>query len=73
MESTLVKSAPGESNAEKSMNAKSTPEWLAFHKSLNRKEAVYEFERLKFSILEKEWFSVNAELKADTSLIRKQE
>lgn len=72
-EQCLVKAAPGESNAEKLMNAKADEEWLKFHKKLARLEAIYDFERLKFSLLEKEWFRCQLELKIDQSLIRKQE
>ncbi len=72
-EATLIKASPGDSNAEKVVNAKATVEWASFHKSLARLEAIYEFQKLKFSVLEKEWFSCQLELKLDQSLIRKQE
>lgn len=72
-EARLVKEAMGKSHAEKVMNAQSMDEWLGFHKSLARLEAIYEFQKLKFTVLEKEWQSQYLCLKLDAGLIRKQE
>lgn len=72
-EATLVKSSPGESNAEKVMNAKATSEWLNFHKILNRLEAEYEFFKLQFRVLELEYQAQYLEQKLDQGMIRKED
>lgn len=72
-EATLVKSSPGESNAEKVMQAKATGEWLEFHTRLNRLESEYEFIKLQFKILELEYQAQYVTLKLDAGLIKKQE
>lgn len=71
-EATLVVSAPGKSMAEKSINAQATPEWLSFHNTLARLNAIFEFQRLKFDILCKEWQSNYLEMKSDGPAIKKQ-
>lgn len=71
-ESKLVQGASGKSHAEKLINAQATTEWLEFHKSLARLESVFEFQKLKFSILEKEWQAQYLTTKIDSTLISKQ-
>lgn len=71
-ESTLIKNAPGKSQAEKATHAQAQQEWLDFHCELAKLESVYEFERLKFEILSKEWQSQYLQMKLDESLIKKE-
>jgi hypothetical protein len=61
----------GKSQAEREMRAKATKDWLEFHKALARLEAIAEFQRLKFSVLEKEYFAQHQQLSLDEGLIRK--
>jgi|ERR1043165_2163588 hypothetical protein len=70
-EATLVKSSPGESNAEKVVNAKADPRWQDFHEVLNRYEAEYEYLRVQFSILEKEYQAQYLELKLNDTAIKR--
>src|SRR4051812_494324 len=55
-EANLIRSSVGmgTSHAQATTMAQSTGEWLEFHKKLARAEAVYEFQKLKFTIMEKE-------------------
>lgn len=71
-EAELIKAAEGKSHSEKITNAQGTLAWLDFHKKLARAEAIYEFQRLKFSILEKEFQSVYLMHKLDGGLIKKE-
>ncbi len=61
----------GGSHASKTTNAQASPEWLAFHKKLARLEAEYEFQKLKFSILDKEYLAVHLTLKLDAQTIQR--
>lgn len=72
-EATLVKKALGSSNAEKLVNAQAEKDWLLFHVQLARLEAIYEFQKLKFQVMEKEWLGEYATYKEDSSLIKRQE
>lgn len=71
-EATLVKSSPGDSNAEKTVYAKATKEWAEFHKKLARLEAEYEFYKLQFKVLEMEYQAQYLSLKLDGGLIKKE-
>lgn len=62
-ESTLIQSADGKSQAEKLVNAQAMPKWPEFAKALARLESVYEFEKFKLSILDKEYQAQYLELK----------
>lgn len=72
-EATLIKEAPGESNAEKTMLAKANESWMTFHKALNRFEAEYEFIKFQLKILEMEYFAQKQELDLNGSLIKKEQ
>ncbi len=72
-EALLIKQAEGKSHAEKVTNAQANIEWQIFQNKIARAEAVYEFQKLKFSILEKEWQSSYLTLKLDGQIIKKQE
>jgi hypothetical protein len=71
-ESCLIQDAAGKSNAEKLINAQATAEWLEFHLFLATLEAVYEFRKLQFSILDKEYQTRYLETKLNDGLIGKQ-
>lgn len=70
-ESRLVKAAAGKSHAERLVNAQATEEWLVFHQKLARAEAIYEFERFKLEILDKEWLAQYSSQKLDEKAIRR--
>lgn len=72
-EAGIVKMSPGESNAEKTMNAKSQQEWLEFHKRLNRLEAEFEFIKFQLKILELEYQAQYLALKQDEGQIKKEQ
>lgn len=70
-EARLIQAASGKSHAEKTVNAQATDEWLNFHKSLARAESVYEFERFKLEILDKEWLAEYQQMKDDDRQIKR--
>lgn len=70
-EASLIQGASGSSHAERTINAQATDAWLKFHKDLARLEAIYEFEKFKLSILEKEFQSQYLEIKDAERMIRK--
>ena len=72
-ESALIQGAFGKSHAEKVTNAQASPEWPVMQLKLARAEAVYEFQKLKFSVMEKNWQSAYLCLKLDGALIKKQD
>lgn len=71
-ESKLIKSADGKSFAEKTMNAQATEQWDKFQLALAKLESVYEFEKFKLSILDKEYQAQYLELKDSERMLRKQ-
>lgn len=71
-EATLINSYTGKSHAEKTTLAHSTAKWLEFHKRLARKEAVYEFQKLKFEVMNKEYFAIYQQIQIDHGLVKKQ-
>jgi hypothetical protein len=54
-EAVLIRQAEGKSMAERTVNAQATEVWMRFMKDLARLESVYEFQKLKYEILDKEW------------------
>ncbi len=70
-EALLIKNANGKSHAEKVTNARADESWVIFLRKLARAEAVFEFEKLKFSILEREWLAIHQSLKMDNGMIKK--
>lgn len=70
-EARLTQTAEGKSQAEKLMNAQATEEWLEFHKALARLDAVYEFEKFKLDILDKEFMAQYLELKDNAQIVRR--
>lgn len=72
-EALWIKEAVGKSHAERVVNAQANPEWLMFYVEQSRLEAVYEFQKMKMEILNKEWLAQYLEQKLDQGLIGKQE
>ncbi len=72
-EATMIREAEGKSHAEKANNAKTSAEWLEFSIALAKLESGYEFQKLKFQVMEKDWQSRYLSMKLDESLIKKQE
>jgi hypothetical protein len=62
-ESALILAAEGKSHAEKVVRAQATKEWAEFSKALARLESIYEFEKFKLSILDKEYQAQYLEIK----------
>lgn len=71
-EANLIKSAAGKSHAERVVNAQATSDWLVFHKDLARLQAVFEFQKLKYEILDKEFLAQYAANKMDSLMIKRQ-
>lgn len=71
-EAKLIRESSGRSHAEKVVEAQATEKWLIFHKELARLEAILEFQKLKYQILDKEWLAQHLSLKLDASTIRRQ-
>lgn len=71
-EAVLIKTALGKSHAEKVINAQAEADWLTFHKELARLEAIFEFHKLKFEVLDKEFQARYLEAKLDQGMIKKQ-
>ncbi len=70
-EAVLVRKAEGKSHAEKLVNAQSTPEWATFQKELARLEAVFEFQKLRYEILDKNWQAEYLGMKLDGATIKR--
>lgn len=70
-EATLIKGAEGKSHSEKLVNAQATPEWLEFAAALAELEGVFEFEKLKYEILDKAFLSEYATFKLDDKTIKR--
>lgn len=70
-EATLIREAKGKSHAESVIIAQATGEWLEFAVALARLEAEYEFQRLKFDVLDKEYMALYLEAKLNATLIGK--
>jgi preprotein translocase subunit Sec63 len=71
-EARIVKNSVGKSHAEKMINAQATVEWLNFQKELAVFEGAYEFEKLKYEILNMAWTSEYGTYKIEEGLIKKQ-
>lgn len=71
-EATLIAGAQGKSHAERAINAQATLAWLEFAKDLARLEAVFEFQKLKYDVLDKEFQALYLEAKFNAPVIRRQ-
>lgn len=70
-ESKLIQKAQGKSHAEKAVNAQATEDWLKFHKELARLEAVLEFQKLKYQIIDREFLAEHLAMKLDAETIKR--
>jgi hypothetical protein len=70
-EATLIQGAAGKSHAERTINAQAAIEWFAFHVELALLQGAFEFEKLKYEILDKAWTSEYGTFKVEEGLIRK--
>lgn len=70
-EARFICMAEGKSVAEKTINAQAGKDWLAFHENLARLQGAYEFERLKYEILDKAYLAEHATFKVEEGLIKK--
>jgi hypothetical protein len=70
-EATLVRDAQGKSHAERLINAQATEAWATFAKELARLEAIFEFQKLKYDVLDKEFQAAYLQAKHDAPIIRK--
>lgn len=71
-EARIVSNSPGKSHAERVINAQAQESWFTFQSELARLESDYEFQRLKFNLLEKSWHNAYQDAKLGEGLIRKQ-
>lgn len=69
-EATLIKSADGKSHADRTVEAQATEDWLVFHKELAKLESIFEFQKLKFEILDKEYLAEYATYKIEERVMR---
>lgn len=70
-EAQLTQKAEGKSQAEKLMNAMANPEWLKFHIELAKAHCDFEFEKLKYEILDKEYLAQYLSMKLDADSIKR--
>jgi hypothetical protein len=70
-EATLIANAEGKSHAERTINAQATMLWLEFATDLARLESVFEFQKLKFEVLDREFTALYLEAKLNAPLIKK--
>jgi len=71
-EALLTKKADGKSHAERVINAQATKDWLLFHKELAVLEGDFEFQKLRYEILDKAYLAEHLSLKLDGSEIKRQ-
>lgn len=71
-EASLIKAAEGKSHAEKTINAQATSDWKAFHMELAALETEFEFEKLKYDILDKAYLAEHLTFKLDAESIKRQ-
>lgn len=70
-EARLIREAEGRSQAEKTMNAQAEQKWADFHHELAVLESEFEFQRLKYEVLEKAYLAEHATYKIEDSLIKR--
>jgi hypothetical protein len=70
-EASQIAQAEGKSHAEKTVNAQATPEWVSFQRELARLENAYEFEKLRYDILDKAFTAEYLSMKLDAETIKR--
>lgn len=71
-EALMIKNSEGKSHAEKTTSAQAQEEWLQFHEELSILENAFEFEKLRYDILDKAFMAEYLGLKLDTDTIKRQ-
>lgn len=71
-EALMIKNAEGKSQAEKTVNAQALAEWLKFQEELARLENAFEFEKLRYDILDKAFTAEYLSAKLDADTIKRQ-
>lgn len=71
-EAARIMEAAGKSHAERTVNAQATPEWLSFQKELARLETQFEFEKLRYDILDKAFQATYLSTKLDADTVKRQ-
>lgn len=71
-EALLIKKAAGKSHAERTINAQATRDWLEFQQVLAGFESEFEFEKLKYEILDKAYLAEHLSMKLDAGEIKRQ-
>lgn len=64
-EANLILGAPGKSMAERRVVAESSLDFLEFHQALARLEAIFRFQELRMSVLDKEFQATYLSYKID--------
>ena len=71
-EARLIREAEGKSHAEKTVVAQSHEFWRKFHVELAELENAYEFEKLRYDILDKAFTAEYLSMKLDADTIKRQ-
>jgi len=70
-EARMISMAVGKSNAEKVINAQATESWRNQALMIASLESDFEFEKLKFSVLEKDFLAIHLSMKLDDQTMRR--
>lgn len=71
-EARLIRDAQGKSQAEKTVGAQASEEWLVFHRELAVIENDYEHHKLRYDILDKAYLAEHLSAKLDSDTIKRQ-
>lgn len=71
-EAALIREAEGKSHAERVANAQATQHWRMFHVELSKLETEFEFQKLRYDILDKAFQAEYLSAKLDADTIRRQ-
>lgn len=70
-EAKMISGAEGKSHAERLVNAQASEEWRELSLSIAKFESELEFNKLKMSVLDKEYLALHLSLKIDSEVMRK--
>lgn len=70
-EASLIMQAQGKSHAERENLARASQEWVAFARELAQLEAAFEYEKLKYDILDKAYLAEHLTAKLDADTIKR--
>jgi hypothetical protein len=71
-EARMITAAAGKSHAERTTAAQATQEWLTFQQELAGLEAEFEFQKLRYDILDKAYLAEYLSAKLDADTIKRQ-